>query len=143
MTVLKMTRRLAGLLGAILLLAAAMAVAPISAAPGSATPALAVLRGGCTGPFYAQTVCVYADMGSKNYSNKTEWVGTVRVRWVPGCPPVYGPAEVWGDGFYQSTHVGCSASWAINRWVRSGTNICGAYTESPGWRHIACISIRV
>jgi hypothetical protein len=82
---------------------------------------------------------VQADMGGKNFGNHTQWVGRVTVH--TNYPPYL--LEAWGDGFYKQAWWG-DGGWNINRWVRSGTNICGAYTQYPGsWRDIACIHISV
>lgn len=109
----------------------------VPAVPASATS-------GCTGT--TTYACVDAAMGSKNYNNKTQYVGTVK-GWGGTPSASYAKQEIWGDGFYYSTSVVRSTNWTIskfvNRWVRSGTNICSATTYSNGYRKIACIRITV
>lgn len=106
------------------------------------TPAQAVT--GCTG--ISARTCVDAQTGAKNYTNRTQWVGNVR-GWGVHPVPTYAKQEIWGDGFYYSTSTVRSTNWSIsrnvNRWVRSGTNICSATTYSSGYRVIACIRITV
>ena len=76
--------------------------------------------------------------GSKNYSNRTQWVDTIEVYLGSG-----NKVEAWGDGFYRSAG-GQRARWYIGRWVRSGTYVCGATNISgSSQRKIACISIKV
>lgn len=76
--------------------------------------------------------------GSKNYSNRTQWVDTIEVYLGSG-----NKVEAWGDGFYRSAS-GKRARWYIGRWVRSGTYVCGATNiTGSSQRKIACISIRV
>ncbi len=111
---------------------------------GTAAPAAAVQ--GCTGT--GSFTCVDASTGKKNYTNKTQYVGTVK-GWGGTHSGVasYAKQEIWGDGFYYSTSVVRSTNWVISkyvdRWVRSGTNICSATTYSNGNRRIACIRITV
>jgi hypothetical protein len=98
--------------------------------------------GGCT-PWPVNYACVQADMGTKDYVHHRQWVGNVRAysSWTPWL------LEAWGDGFYRSGFGYTSdRTWYIGRWVASGTNICGAYTDygTPGRpRWIACIAVRV
>jgi len=110
-------------------------------AAGGASPALAVT--GCTG--FGSGTCVDAATGGKNYSNRTQWVGSVTARTYGGG--YISKLESWGDGFYfaagfNGAWANRSATWGANRWVRSGTYICAAST-SQGYRDIACIAIRV
>jgi hypothetical protein len=120
----------------------ALAVIATAAVAGAgAAPALAVT--GCTG--VGSGTCVDAATGGKNYSNHTQWVGTVTARDYGGSYTT--KLESWGDGFYFAAGFNGAwgnrqVTWTVNRWVRSGTNICGAST-SQGYRDIACIAIRV
>ena len=123
-------------------IALAAALAFGAAAPASADSWV----GGCnwTGTSgYGRGACVRATMGGKDYTNKTQWVG-----WVNAYRAGYGTTEVskveaWGDGFYFAA-AGSNATWGAHRWVRSGTNVCGAVTyKSDGARFIACIAVRV
>ena len=96
----------------------------------------------------ASATCVMAMMGGKNYATKRQWVGEVRTE-VRGICYDRGTTrlESWGDGFYFNNYYTAScrrtAGWAANRWVASGTNICGAATDYYGNRRIACIRISV
>ena len=104
-------------------------------------PASAAVNG-CAGlSISGYAACVSADMGSKNTSNHTQWVGNVTA--YRGNSSTSSLTEIWGDGFYYS-HSGndTSRTWAVNKWVSSGTNICAAFTYGSG-REIACISISV
>lgn len=104
---------------------------------------------GCVG-YYAQAsqTCVVAKTGSKDSATKRQWVGPVRAE-VRGLCLDGGTKmlEVWGDGFYyaKSFTPRCrpTAEWTVNRWVRSGTNVCAASTSKSGTRRVACIAIRV
>ena len=116
----------------------------VFAATGVVGSANASIVGGCVGPVWGylqQDVCIHADMGGKNYRNRTQWVGTVSADSPVGFNTF---KEVWGDGFYKSGW-GVNRGWYIGRWVRSGTNICvaskgGGATDR---REVACIAIRV
>lgn len=101
--------------------------------------------GGCTGA--GGGTCVQITAGSKNYSNRTQWVGWVTAKTYGGGSGVT-KLESWGDGFYFATGVNRatanpSATWGAQRWVRSGTNVCAAATFTNGYRDIACVAIRV
>jgi hypothetical protein len=91
---------------------------------------------------------VIAKTGGKNFTTKRQWVGPVRAE-VRGICYDGGTRtlETWGDGFYYSKYntPSCrrTAEWTVNRWVRSGTNVCAASTSKYGTRRIACIAIRV
>lgn len=114
----------------------------ISAETIITAPSAAAAVSGCTGwSISGYAACVSADMGSKNTSNHTQWVGNVTAYKTDGATSSL--TEVWGDGFYQS-HSGndTSYTWAINKWVASGTYICAAFTY-PSGRETACISISV
>lgn len=85
-------------------------------------------------------VCIDAYTGSKNYSSHTQYLQAVEV--FGGSSSGY--LEVWGDGFYKKFYYTTDSGIVyINRWVRSGTNVCGAATEPGVPRRIACITIRV
>jgi hypothetical protein len=99
-------------------------------------------------------VCVKGYMGGKDIATKRQWIGQVRVFTKCGSCTSAGTKmlEAWGDGFYKSISYSTSSSryidrevtWTINRWLRSGTNVCGArtfFTLYP--RAIACFTIKV
>jgi|GEM_PF-2817926 len=125
----------------LVILAATVAAVATIGTLVSATPAFASVSG-CTGASVSgYAACVSADTGTKNTSNHTQWVGNVEAyRTNSGGSNL---TEIWGDGFYNS-HSGneTSHTWAVNKWVSSGTNICAAFTYG-GDRDIACISISV
>lgn len=87
--------------------------------------------------------CVRATMGGKDFTNHKQWVG-----WVNTYRPGSGTSkivkvEAWGDGFYFSSNAE-SATWGAQRWVSSGTNVCGATTyEGSTSRYIACFAVQV
>ena len=99
-------------------------------------------------------VCVKGYVGGKNTGNRTQWVGQVRVftRYAGLTSAGTRVLEGWGDGFYKSIsyptsssrYVERSVTWQVNRWVRSGTNVCGARTFFSLYpRAVTCFSIRV
>ena|SRR5947209_6581741 len=91
---------------------------------------------------YGRGACVRATMGGKNYTNHTQWVGWVNAyRSGLGSDTIV-KVEAWGDGFYFAAN-GSSATWGAQRWVHSGTNVCGAVTYWDGARFIACIGVSV
>jgi hypothetical protein len=103
-------------------------------------PAQAAYNGSCRGAVFgllSQEICVTADMGSKDHRTKREYI-----RWVEAKADAPATLEVWGDGFYHKGR-GSSRYWHINRWLRSGTNVCAAATDAHGVRSIACFAIRV
>lgn len=112
-----------------------------------ATPAHAEYRktiGSCVGPFggfigVSQT-CVVGTMGSKDFEHHSEFVRNVEVNG-PDAGPRF--LEIWGDGFYYSKPNATEADWDINKFVASGTNICGAGTDSEGFRQVTCYHIDV
>ncbi|OGL32338.1 hypothetical protein A3F64_03250 [Candidatus Saccharibacteria bacterium RIFCSPHIGHO2_12_FULL_42_8] len=82
--------------------------------------------------------CIEVDTRGKNYTNRTEYVSNIYVFFGLG-----NVVEAWGDGFYKKAS-GQKAFWWINRWVRSGTYVCGATNVyGSSGRKIACIVIRV
>lgn len=99
-------------------------------------------------------VCVKGYMGSKDKTTKRQWIGKVRVFTKCGGCTSAGTKmlEAWGDGFYKSISYPSNSShtinrdvtWTINRWLRSGTNVCGARTFFSLYpRAIACFAIKV
>ncbi len=110
------------------LLAIVMTVPGLQASPASA------MVNACG----SARLCIDVYTGSKNYSNRTQYVDVVDV--YTGSGTAY--LETWGDGFYQTASNSASTRFYIRRWVRSGTYVCGAGT-SYGKRTIACIAIRV
>lgn len=91
---------------------------------------------------YGRGACGGGTTGGKNLTNRTQWVG-----WVTAYRAGLGQdrivkVESWGDGFYFSANAE-SGTWSAQRWVRSGTNVCGAVTYEDGARFIACIGISV
>ena len=121
-------------------LAAGGVAAVESAAPQAAHAEYSKTIGSCRGAFWGlkQEVCVVGIMGEKN-----PWLGKEWVRNVEVSTPDSGNGflEVWGDGFYKSVGNGDEWSWNIDKWVDTGTNICGASTDSAGSREIACFRI--
>ena len=100
-------------------------------------------EGTCRGPFWgvlAQQTCVNGEMGEKDYTNRREWVGNVDVN-SPDAGP--GTLEIWGDGFYYRTGQKTKNMWYVGRWVREGTNICGAGTDRHGVREVSCFKINL
>ena len=82
-------------------------------------------------------------MGGKDYNNHTQWVGWVEAYRSGVGVATISKVESWGDGFYFAAN-GDHATWGAQRWVRSGTNVCGAVTyASDGARFIACIAVNV
>jgi len=99
-------------------------------------------------------VCVKGYMGGKDTTTKRQWIGQVRVFTKCGGCTSAGTKmlEAWGDGFYKSISYPSSSSrtinrdvtWTINRWLRSGTNVCGARTFFSLYsRAVACFTIKV
>ena len=106
----------------------------------SGPAALAV--SGCTG---YPTTCVWAGTGTKNVSNRTQYLGQVSGS---ASTQDRGYIEVWGDGFYKVASNTTYAVWTINTWVRSGTYICARFTYAHQWSiggrgPTACIGISV
>lgn len=108
------------------------------------TPANAA-EGSCKGPFWGwfqQNICVRVDFGGKNLAARSQWIG-----WVDVNQGSYGDlhdhrVEMWGDGFYYSGWGGMKIN--VNKWVRDGTNICGAETEPISHtRQITCVAVHV
>jgi hypothetical protein len=100
---------------------------------------------GCAGAGWgmiSQEVCIQVDTGGKNYNNRTQYVGSLQV-FDPN--QVAGTIDAWGDGFYFRDGSGSNyhRRWSVNRWVRSGTNICGRIADKWGSSKTACIAIRV
>lgn len=124
------------------ILAAVLTVAMVSAGPAqsrSSRKANAYVSG-CNYFGAKPFVCINVYMGGKNKSAHTQWVSAIEVIGNASTNPL----EAWGDGFYYKANWTQVKTWTINRWVRSGTSICGAAT-TPGTskRGIACIAIRV
>ena len=98
---------------------------------------------GCnyTGPIlHSQSfICIGVFTGAKNSSNHTQWIDSIDL--MPAGPT--GLTEAWADGYYRASYTTGTVTWQIDRWVHSGTNVCGAYTYPGGQRGIACIAIRV
>jgi hypothetical protein len=99
-------------------------------------------------------VCVKGYMGGKDKTTKRQWIGQVRVFTKCGGCTSAGTKmlEAWGDGFYKSVSypsnsnrfINRDVTWTINRWLRSGTNVCGARTFFSLYpRAIACFTIKV
>jgi hypothetical protein len=92
---------------------------------------------------FAPEVIINVNTGAKDTANHTQLVNYITI--LPGGSEC-GKIEAWTQGWYKST-VACTQgiTWYINRWVSSGQNVCGAFTDYSGnySRNIACISIRV
>lgn len=123
-------------------LAAGLVSAEAAANPAPAEAHAGKTIGACRGPFWglSQQTCVTGVMGEKDYARHREWVGNVDVK-SPNAGP--GFLEIWGDGFYKSRDNATEANWDINKFVASGTNICGAGTDKDGFREIVCFKISV
>lgn len=90
-------------------------------------------------------VCVGAQTGQKNLTNRTQWVSTVTVRTTlnPGRMEAWignGPS---GVAWFGSVSGATYRTWTVNRWVKNGSGICGAYYHRFGGRSVACITIKV
>jgi hypothetical protein len=117
----------------------------------SASPASATTVGGCAqGWSQWPGTCIQVVTGSKNFSNGTQYVRSITVS-APREARVYnrpGTIEAWagngptGVAWYRSTH-GLTVTWTIDRWIKNGSGICGAFGPWSGGRSIACITIRV
>lgn len=107
----------------------------IGTAPASAS------MGGCTGPrldLNQQDICVVIQTGAKDSASHRQWLS-----WAQASEPHPAPdefLELWGDGFYYSGY-GTSLTRSVNKWLRSGTNVCAAETDHEGVREIACMHI--
>lgn len=119
-----------------------IAIASLFASAGSASAIPGGSISNCHGPWFRQNpdICVRIQPGQKDARTHMQFIS-----WVEGDQA--GPApdhfmEVWGDGFYYSW-FGVLKDFNINRWVRSGTNICAAETDYEHRRVIACFGIRV
>ncbi len=102
--------------------------------PSMATAEVVQMWGGSTH--------IWVGTGGKNYANHTQWVSYITVSTGAFCPT---RAEAWTAGFY-AAKVMCGPAfvmWYINRWVPSGNGVCGAASDPPYERQIACITIRV
>lgn len=129
----------------------ALFAVPPQAWSDSWTPDHCARAGGSAG---TAIVCVKGYMGSKNTTTKRQWIGKVRVFTKCGGCTSAGTKmlEAWGDEFYKSISYPSSSSrtinrdvtWTINRWLKSGTNVCGARTFFSFYpRAIACFTIKV
>ena len=132
---LKSRRTLGAIVATILLVTASLFT---TATPASAGHHL----GSCVGPFWGYydpaDVCMNGDTGDKDPANHREWIERVNVS--HKYPPR--KVELWGDGFYYSTH-GTSLEVNVRKWVRDDTYICGAATPNSGPRAIVCWHIDV
>lgn len=128
------------------LLLAALALAMVLPV-AQASPAVAGSVGACNPWWSSQNhyVCVGVSTGSKNYSNRTQYVYAVAVR--THLEPWR--LEAWiGDGptgvaWYRTASGETYVRWPVNRWVKNGSGICGAYHHRYGGRSVACIKIKV
>jgi hypothetical protein len=115
-----------------------IAIASLLGSAGSASASM----GACNGSLWNwhSDICVTGYFGGKDYRTHKQWVGWVESK-QPGSPPREF-MELWGDGFYYSGW-GTQINRDVNRWVRSGTNVCAAVTDPSGYRTIACMAIKV
>ncbi len=118
-----------------------------AAAVGVTSPAFAGTVSGCAQGWseYPGT-CIWVDTGEKRAADHTQWVSQIKVQ-----KPREGSSgflEGWagngpsGIAWYQSGN-GETVTWSINKWIKTDSGICGAYTW-PGSsdRSIACITIK-
>lgn len=98
-------------------------------------------EGGCTGPiagWLQQDICVVIETGTKDHTNHRQWLSWAQANEPHPAPDEF--LELWGDDFYYSGY-GTVLHKDINKWVRSGTNVCAAETDHEGVRQIACLHI--
>ncbi|MGW5670035.1 hypothetical protein [Micromonospora sp. NPDC003776] len=119
-------------------------------------------------PAAADTVNGYAgaglvitvNTGAKNYNNRTQYIGSIYVLDTAGwiCDNS-DPTEAWAGSVWYTSATGCprGSLFTIDRWVPSGSGVCGSYyrwKSFPGtypwspprverFRFIACITISV
>ena len=98
--------------------------------------------GKCHGPFWSQNydICVRIVAGQKDQLSHSEFISWVAGDQISPAPDHF--MEVWGDGFYYSWY-GVYREYNINRWVRSGTNICARETDDENRSETACFHIQV
>lgn len=126
--------------------AAVVAAITMAAAVSTANPAAAGTVNGCAqgGSTYVGT-CIWVDTGEKR-ADHTQWVSQIKIQ-----RPREGSSsllEGWagngptGVAWYRSGN-GETVTWPINKWIKTDSGICGAYTW-PGSsnRSIACITIK-
>jgi len=121
-----------------------LAVGLVGVAPASA----ATVSGCAQGWSEYRGTCIWVDTGSKNYTSKTQYVSQITVAAPRGATA--SKMEAWagngptGVAWYRSTSSATYITWRIDKWIKTGSGICGAYTY-PGTttRSIACISIKV
>jgi hypothetical protein len=128
-------------------IAGCIAALSIGLASGVATPAFAATVNGCAqGYSQYHGVCIWVVTGSKNTSNHTQWVSQITVQMSAG----YGRSkiEAWagngptGVAWDKSQNGVTSVKWSIDKWIKTKSGICGAYTYTDGsGRSIACITI--
>ncbi|MEU9742199.1 hypothetical protein AB0E12_23745 [Micromonospora chersina] len=126
--------------------AAVVAVITVAAAVSTANPAAAGTVNGCAQGWSENPgTCIWVDTGEKR-ADHTQWVSQIKIQ-----KPRQGSSgflEGWaGDGptgvaWYRSGN-GETVTWPINKWIKTDSGICGAYTW-PGSsdRSIACITIK-
>ena len=86
------------------------------------------------------TVCIDVWTGAKNYSNHTQFLQAIDVTALASASKL----EAWADGYYGAVYNTQSLTFWVNRWVRSGTYVCGAATiRGVPDRRIACVYISV
>ncbi|MGI5238557.1 hypothetical protein [Dactylosporangium sp. CA-139066] len=127
--------------------AALVAAITVTAAVATANPASADTVNGCA-QGWSQDVgtCIWVDTGAKNTTDHTQWVSQIKVQRPRNASS--GFLEAWagngptGVAWYQSGN-GETKTWTINKWIKTDSGICGAYTW-PGSsdRSIACITIK-
>jgi hypothetical protein len=98
---------------------------------------------------------ISVNTGAKNYGNRTQYVSSITIT-DPGNRCDGGTAEAWVSrpgviNWYASRQMCGSTMFWIQRWVPSGSSVCGSnwfkgrYANgAEGWfRGISCITIRV
>jgi hypothetical protein len=110
-----------------------------------AKPAQAYSDQKCAGGGFTTSyeMCFSINWDRKDGITRSQHIQTIRV-WQPLHNDVPAYLEVWGDGFYQKVFA-TNKTFNIDRWVRSGTNVCAAADDDRNRRSPAqaCFTIRV
>ncbi|MFV2022423.1 hypothetical protein [Micromonospora sp. LOL_023] len=126
---------------------AVAAAVTVAVAASTANPAFAGTVSGCAQGWSSYPgTCIWVDTGEKRTADHTQWVSQIKIQ-----KPREGSSgflEGWagngptGIAWYRSGN-GETVTWTINKWIKTDSGICGAYTW-PGTsnRSIACITIK-
>lgn len=118
---------------------------------GNGIAGAATVTGCAQGSFEYRGTCISVVTGTKNKSNRTQYVESITIHAPTEARRANKPSklEAWaGNGptgvAWYNTKKGLSVTWTVNKWIKNGSGICGAYTW-PGTtnRSIACITIKV